>query len=123
MHWNVTRHPNAQWVWRQVLAATQWNVHPRFLIRDRNRTYGGDFVSKAAGLGITTVLTPARAPKANAIAERVIGTIRRECLDHPIVLNEQHLRRVLREYLTYYNAVRLHQSLGNEPPAGPRSLP
>jgi len=104
------------------LAATPWNHHPRFLIRDRDRNYGGDFVTKAAGIGITTVLTPIRAPKANAIAERVIGTIRRECLDHLIVLNERHLRRVLREYLAYYNAVRPHQSLANQPPAGPRNL-
>jgi transposase InsO family protein len=98
LHWNVTRHPNAQWVWRQVLAATPWNVHPRFLIRDRDRTYGGDFIRRAAGLGITTILTPVRAPKANAIAERVINTIRRECLDHLIVLNERHLREYLADY-------------------------
>ena len=120
VHWNVTTHPKAPWVWRQILAATPWNRHPRFLIRDRDRNYGGGFVSKAAAIGITTVLTPVRAPKANAIAERVIGTIRRECLDHLIVLNERHLRRVLREYLAYYDAVRPHQSLGDEPPAGPR---
>ncbi len=66
-------------------------------------------------------MTPERAPKANAIAERVIGTIRRECLNHLIVLTERHLRRVLREYLAYYNAKRPHQSLGDEPPTGPRA--
>ena len=76
---------------------------------------------RAATLGIETVLTPVRAPKANAIAERVIGTIRRDCLDHLIVLTERHLRRVLREYVAYYNTTRLHQSLGDEPPAGPRT--
>ena len=120
VHWNVTAHPTAPWVWRQIVAATPWNRHPRFLIRDRDRSYGGDFVTKAAAIGIATILTPVRAPKANAIAERVIGTIRRECLDHLIVWNERHLRRVLREYLAYYNATRPHQSLDGEPPAGPR---
>jgi len=122
LHWNVTWYPSAPWVWRQILAATPWNQHPRFLIRDRDRTYGADFLTKASAIGITTVLTPVRAPKANAIAERVIGTIRRECLDHLIVLNERHLQRVLREYLAYYNGTRPHQSLSNEPPAGPRGL-
>ena len=74
---------------------------------------------KAAALGIETILPPVRAPKANAIAERVIGTIRRECLDHLIVLTERHLRRVLREYVAYDNDTRPHQSLGD--PAAIRS--
>jgi transposase InsO family protein len=99
MHWNVTAHPTAPWVWRQIIAATPWNTAPRFLIRDQDRSYGGDFVPRAAALGIETVLTPVRAPKANAIAERVIGTIPRDCLDHLIVLTERHLRRILREYV------------------------
>ena len=121
-HWNVTRHPNAPWVGRPILAATPWHSHPRFLIRDRDRTYGGDFVAKAAAIGITTVLTPVRAPKATAIAERVIGSIRREGLDHLIVLTARHLRSVLRESVASYNATRPHQALGDEPPAGPRVL-
>ena len=121
VQWNVTRHPNALGIWRHVLAATPWNERPRFLIRDRDRSYGGDFVRKAAAIGITAVLTPVRAPKANAIAERVIGAIRRECLDHLILLNERHLRRVLREYVAYDNATRPHQSLDDEPPSGPRT--
>ena len=89
------------------------------MLRTRDRSVHDpgyrDFVTKAAGIGITPVLTPTRAPKANAIAEHVIGTIRRECLDHLIVWNERHLRRVLREYLAYCNAVRPHQSLANQP--------
>ena len=121
MHWNVTAHPTAPWVWRQIIAATPWNTAPRFLIRDRDRNYAGDFVPKAAALGIETILTPVRAPKANAIAERVIGTIRRDCLDHLIVLTERHLQRVLREYVAYYNDTRPHQSLGDQPPSGPRT--
>jgi transposase InsO family protein len=122
VHWNVTAHPTAPWVWRQIIEATPWNTTPRFLIRDRDRSYGGDFVRRARAIGIETVLTPIHAPQANALAERVIGTMRRECLDHLIVLNEQHLRRVLREFVGYYNTARPHRSLALEPPAGPRAL-
>lgn len=76
----------------------------------------------ARAIGIETVLTPVHAPKANSLVERVIGTIRRECLDHLIVRNEAHLRRVLHEYLAYYNDARPHQSLALEPPTGSRDL-
>ena len=78
--------------------------------------YGGDFVARATRLGIDTLLTPYRAPKANAIAERVVRTLRSECLDHVLILNEQHLRTVLDEYVAYYNAERPHRSLALEPP-------
>jgi transposase InsO family protein len=91
VHANVTRNPTARWIWRQVIAATPWGAQPRFLIRDRDRSYGSDFIQRAARIGITTIVTPIRAPNANAVAERVIGTLRRECLDHVIVLNEHHL--------------------------------
>ena len=77
-------------------------------------------MARAAGIGITTILTPVRAPNANAIAERVIGTLRRECLDHIIPLNERHLRRLVREFVTYYNDTRPHRTLDLDPPAGPR---
>lgn len=103
-----------------MIAATPWNVRPRFLIRDRDRAYGGDFVPRARRIGIETVLTPVRAPQANAIAERVIRTIRQECLDHVIVLNERHLRRLLGEFVPYYNGSRPHRFLDLEPPDGPR---
>ena len=118
VHVNVTRHPSAQWIWRQLIEATPWGEQPRYLIRDRDRSYGRDFVPRAARLGIETVLTPVRAPNANAIAERVIGTLRRDCLDHVIVVNERHLRRVLREYVAHYNGVRPHRSLELDPPDG-----
>ena len=121
--WNVTAHPTAQWVWRQVIAATAWSRTPRFWIRDRDTSDGGDFVARAAGIGIRTVLTPVRAPQANSIAERVIGTFRRECFDHVIVRNESHLRRLLREYVQFYNDDRPHRSLGLEPPNGLQPLP
>lgn len=122
VHWNVTAHPTAPWVWQQIIEATPWGSEPRFLIRDRDRSYGGDFVQRARAIGIETVLTPIHAPQANALVERVIGTIRRECLDHLIVRNEAQLRRVLHEYVAYYNDARPHQSLALEPPAGSRAL-
>ena len=99
VHFNVTAHPTAPWVWRQLLEATPWGQQPRYLIGDRDRSYGGAFIGKARAIGIKTVLTAVRAPQANAIAERVVGTLRRECLDHLMIVNERHLRLVLREYV------------------------
>ena len=111
VHFNVTAHPTAPWLWRQLLEATPWGQQSRYLIRDRDRSYGGAFIGKARAIGIKTVLTAVRAPQANAIAERVVGTLRRECLDHLIIVNERHLRLVLREYVAHYNHVRPHQAL------------
>lgn len=118
VHVNVTRRPTVEWVWRQLLEATPWGVQPRHLIRDRDRCYGTDFIAKASRIGIHTVLTPVHAPNANAVAERVIGTLRRECLDHMIILNEQHLLRVLHEYIAHYNAKRPHCTLALNAPDG-----
>ena len=117
-HWNVTEHPIAPWIWRQMIEAPAWGQQPGFLIRDRDRSYGGDFIARARRIGIETILTPVRAPNANAIAERVIGTLRRECLDHVIAVNERHLRRVLGEYVQHYNAMRPHRSLALDSPEG-----
>ena len=86
----------------------------RYLVRDRDAADGGDFVPRARRLGTQILLTPVRAPRANAVAERVVGTCRRECLDHPIVLNERDLRAVLREFVGYYNAARPHRILDLE---------
>ncbi len=116
VHVDVTPHPTAAWVWRQLIEATPWGRQPRYLVRDRDAVYGGDFDRRAGALGIRALLTPIRAPRANAIAERLVGTLRRECLDHLIVLNERHLRSVLREFVGYYNAARPHRSLGLETP-------
>ena len=121
-HVNVTRHPTAQWIWRQVVEGTPWGAQPRYLIRDHDRSYGKDFIHRAARIGITTIVTPIRAPNANAVAERVIGTLRRECLDHMIVLNEQHLLQVLSEYVEHYNRKRPHRALALDSPDG-RSPP
>ena len=122
VHLAVTAHPTAAWVWRQLVEATPWDRRPKHLIRDRDRVYGGDFRQRAAALGIETVLTPVRAPRANAVAERVIGTLRRECLDHVIPLGESHLRAVLAEYADYYNRDRPHRTLHLETPR-PRERP
>jgi putative transposase len=116
VHVAVTAHPAAAWVWRQVVEATAWGRRPRFLLRDRDAVYGGAFGSRLATLGIEQLLTPVRAPRANAVAERLIGTLRRECLDHLIVLNERHLRAVLAEFAAFYNAARPHRTLGLETP-------
>jgi transposase InsO family protein len=119
VHLNVTAHPTAEWVWRQLIEATPWGEQPRHLIRDRDCCYGGGFNGRAERLGIDAILTPVQAPRANAIAERVVGTLRRECLDHMIILGERQLRRVLREYVAHYNGARPHRSLGLETPIGP----
>ena len=112
----MTAHPAAAWVWRHLVEATPWGHRPRFLIRDRDRAYGGEFRQRATRLGIETLLTPVRAPRANAVAERAVRTCRNDCLDHLIVLNERHLRAVLREFVAYYTSERPQRTLGLEPP-------
>jgi hypothetical protein len=114
IHLNVTASPTAAWVWRQLIQATPSGRAPRFLIRDRDAVYGAAFVPKARRLGVETLLTPARAPRANAVAERLVGTLRRECLDHLIVVNEQHLRAIWTEFACYYNTARPHRALAPE---------
>jgi transposase InsO family protein len=125
VHARVTAHPTAAWVWRQLIEATAWGRQPRYVLRDRDAVYGRAFAAQAAALGIDTLLTPFRAPRANAIAERVIRTLRTECLDHVLVLDERHLERVLEEYVAYDNTARPHRSLGLVPPVpgAPTPLP
>jgi putative transposase len=115
-HVNVTANPNAAWVWRQVIEATPWGHKPRHLLHDRDRVYGRDFGERARRIGIDAIVTPIHEPTTNAIVERVIGTLRRECLDHIVVLNEQHLASVLRDFVTYYNQERPHRTLGLQTP-------
>jgi len=100
VHLAVAAHPTAAWVWRQLIEATPWGRTPRYLIRDRNRAYNGAFGPRAEAGGSQTLLTPFRAPKANAIAQGVVRILRTECLDHMLILNERHLRAMLREYVT-----------------------
>ena len=111
VHVNVTASPTTGWIWQQVIEATPWGRQPRYLLRDRDAVYGGDLVQRARRLGIQTLLSPVRAPRANAVAERVIRTLRNECLDHLIIINEQHLQAVLAEFVEYYNMDRPHRSL------------
>jgi transposase InsO family protein len=112
----VTASPTAAWVWRQVINATPWGRHPTYLIHDRDAVYGKDFGTKLAQLGIASIPTPIRAPRANAVAERLVRTVRQECLDHVVVWNERHLHTVLGEFLRYYNPDRPHRALLMEMP-------
>ena len=116
LHFNVTEHPTAEWTGRQLLEAFPWNTAPRYLIRDRDGIYGNDFNRFVHALGIKQVLIAPRSPWQNPYVERVIGSIRRECLDHVIVFNEHHLRRVLRAYLHYYHGSRTHLALRKDSP-------
>ena len=118
-HLNVTAHPTAEWVWRQLINATPWGRGPRYVIRDRDRSYGGDFIARARRIGIETVLTPIATPQAHGIAERLIGTLRRECLDHVIVVNQRHLRHVLRDFSRPYHEARPHRALALQVPDAP----
>jgi transposase InsO family protein len=119
----VTASPTAAWIWRQMIEATAWGRQPQHLIRDRDNSYGADFGSKLASVGIEDHKTPYRAPLANSVAERVVRTFRQECLDHIIVLNERHLLALITEFVRYYNHDRPHGTLelGTPVPRPPMS--
>jgi len=116
VHIAVTEHPTTEWVARQLLQAFPWDSTPRYLLRDRDRSYGEKFSETAQSLGIREVLTSPQSPWQNAYVERLIGSIRRECLDHLIVLNEASLRRTLKSYFEYYERSRTHLSLEKDAP-------
>jgi transposase InsO family protein len=116
VHFAVTSRPTAEWTARQLLQAFPWDEAPRFLLRDRDGTYREVFRETAAGLGVEEVLCAPRSPWQNAYAERLIGSIRRECLDHVIVVHESGLRRVLKSYFAYYAGSRTHLSLDKDTP-------
>lgn len=116
VHFNVTTNPHAVWTAQQVVNAFPYEESPRFLIRDRDGTYGDYFKNRIKSLGIDEVLIAPRSPWQNPYCERVIGSIRRDCLDHVIVLNEAHLHRMLSEYFQYYHNSRLHLSLDHNSP-------
>ncbi len=124
VHFNVTTNPTAPWTAQQLVEAFPYDQTPRFLIRDRDGTYGHVVRERLRGMGIAEVLTAPRSPWQNGYAERLIGSIRRECLDHVIVLNEAHLIRILTEYFEYYHRSRPHQSLdGNSPEPRETQMP
>jgi len=121
VHFNVTDSPSAQWTGQQVIEAFPFDTAPRYLLRDRDSIYGADFVRRVGSMSIEPVVTAYRSPWQNPYVERVIGSLRRECVDHVIVFSEQHLHRVLREYLDYYHECRTHQGLDNDCPE-PRAV-
>ena len=113
---NVTTIPTAEWIARQLTEAFPWDEAPRYLIRDRDRIYGTVVTRRLRAMGIRDKPTAPASPRQNGYAERLIGSIRRECVDHVIVVGEAHLRRILRSYAHYYNDVRTHRSLDKDAP-------
>src|ERR1700745_1363344 len=113
---NVTAHPIDEWVARQVAEAFPWNEDPRYMIRDCDRIYGAVVTRRLRAMGIRDKPIAPASPWQNGFAERLIGSVRRECLDHIIVLGEAHLRRVLKCYARYYNETRTHLALGKDAP-------
>ena len=116
VHFNVKEHPTAQWTAQQLVEAFPFDSAPRYLLRDRDAIYGEKVRRRIKSLGIEEVVTAPRSPWQDPYVERIIGSIRRDCLDHVIVINERHLRRTLREYFEYYHACRTHLSLNKDPP-------
>src|ERR1700693_2936049 len=113
---HVTANPTAEWVARQITEAFPWDEAPHYLIRDRDRIYGSVVTRRLRAMGIRDKPTAPASPWQNGFAERLIGSIRRECVDHIIILGEAHLRRILRSYACYYNGIRTHRSLGKDAP-------
>src|SRR6202140_4220975 len=113
---NVTTHPTAEWVARQITEAFPWDGAPGYMIRDRDRIYGTIVARRLRAMGIRDKPIAPASPWQNGYAERLIGSIRRECLEFIIVLGEQHLRRILKNYSDYYNGVRTHRSLNKDAP-------
>src|SRR5438093_2819377 len=116
VHFNVTEHPTAEWTARQLLEACALEEVSRYLIRDRDQVYGERFSHQARMLDIRETVTAPRSPWQNAYAERVIRSIRRECLDHIVVIGERHLRGILSNYVDYYSGTRTHLSLAKDAP-------
>src|SRR5882757_10039426 len=112
----VTAHPTAEWIANQITEACGWEQAPRYLIRDRDGAYGEVFIRRLRSMGIRDRPTSPRAPWENGYAERLIGSIRRECLDHVVVFSERHLRHLLLSYMKYYNGARTHLSLEKDAP-------
>jgi putative transposase len=119
LHWNVTEHPTAEWTAQQFRKMVSAAQPPRWLNHDRDRIYSEGVDATVAAMGLTILKTPVRAPQANARCERLIGTIRRECLDWMIPCSERHLRRILHEWVAHYNRGRPHASLGPGIPGRP----
>jgi transposase InsO family protein len=118
IHFAVTVHPTAEWTAQQLREAFPWDRVPH--LRDRNRIFGHEFTAQVKAMGIKQVLSAPRAPWQRAYVERLIGSIRRECLDHVIVINERSLKQTLKSFSSYYHNWRTHLSLGKDAPQGRR---
>jgi putative transposase len=116
IHFNVTEHPTAHWTAQQIVDAFPDDSAPAYLLRDRDRVYGEQFRHRPEGMGIEEVLTAPHSPWQNPFAERLIGSIRRECLKHVVVFGERHLRRILTAYFAYYHRARTHLALDKDAP-------
>lgn len=114
---SVTDHPTADWIARQLTDAFPWDEAPNYMIRDRDGCYGQAVTKRLAAMGIRDHPIAPRSPWQNGHAERLIGTIRRECLDHIVVFGEAHLRRILAAYARYYNELRTHLTLDKDSPS------
>ena len=117
VHAAITRHPTGSWLAQQLREATPWNNKPKYLIRDNDKKFGKQFSAVAKNSGIKELKTPIAAPRANALCERLIGSLRRECFDHVIILNSRQGKRKVTEYATYYNHHRPHQGIRQQRPA------
>jgi transposase InsO family protein len=116
LHLAVTRHPTDAWVAQQLREVTPFGQHPKHLLRDNDTKFGPAFARVAQASGIEEVRIAYPAPRMNAIAERFLGSVRRECLDHVIILGDRHLEEILTEYTAYFNRERPHQGLGQRLP-------
>jgi len=116
IHFNVTDSPSAFWTGQQIVQAFPWETAPRYLLRDRDRKYGEAFVRRVESMDIREVLISVQSPWQNPYVERIIGSIRRECLDHVVIFNEKHLQRVLTLYFQYYHESRTHLGLEKDCP-------
>jgi putative transposase len=118
IHFNVTEHPTAEWTAAQLAQAFPWNKAPRYLLRDRDSVYGDAFCAQAKCMEVTKVITAFRSPWQTPYVERLIGSIRREHLNHVVILNEMSLRRQMASCIDYYHGTRCHLSLGKDSPNG-----
>ena len=116
IYFNVTLNPTAQWTAQQITEALPWDTSPRYLLRDRDKIFGSVFQNRVKAMDIEEVLTAHRSPWQNAYVERGNGSIRRECTDHIIAWNEQHLKKSLKKYFDYYNNDRTHLGIEKETP-------
>jgi transposase InsO family protein len=116
VHFNVTEHPTARWTGEQMIQAFPDGTEPKYLLRDRDSIYGEEFRERIQAIGIEEIMTAPRSPWQNPFCERLIGSVRRDCLNHVIILGESHLRKILARYFDYYHKYRTHLSLDKDAP-------